>query len=503
MKLAVAHIKQQFGGWLPFLIAVLLGLVLARLSPVQGALLVGGTAVFLLTFIQPLIGLAVTLLLGPLGAWEALFLGPTPLDSGQILLLLTLAAWLARGLRDRRLTIPRTPLLLPLSLFAYVALLSLLAAPSFTAGLRELLKWGEIALVLLLVIDEASRLRQAHWYLLGALCLAGVTQAMLGIWQFGLRGDGPEHFLVLGRFYRAFGTFMQPNPFGGFMNLTLLLALGALAGSVKWVKWEERRGKREEGGERREEGGRWGLVWRPLSLVLAVVVVLTGVGLVASWSRGAWLGAVAGTAVLVLFFPQKRWHGIGLALIVGVAAVAVLGVGIYFNRLPTSIVERVTSSFSDDLRFDDVRGIDITNDNYAVLERLAHWQAALGMARDHVWLGVGFGNYEAAYPDYRLINWADALGHAHNYYLNLLAEVGVLGFLAYCLFWTAVFWQNILLLQRLEWPERGIALGLLAVWTALTVHHLVDKLYVNNIYVHLGVLLGLQQILWGTEASHS
>ena len=116
MKLAVAHIKQQFGGWLPFLIAVLLGLVLARLSPVQGALLVGGTAVFLLTFIQPLIGLAVTLLLGPLGAWEALFLGPTPLDSGQVLLLLTLAAWLARGLRDRRLTIPRTPLLLPLSL---------------------------------------------------------------------------------------------------------------------------------------------------------------------------------------------------------------------------------------------------------------------------------------------------------------------------------------------------------------------------------------------------
>ncbi|MEZ4647104.1 MAG: hypothetical protein R3E31_30995 [Chloroflexota bacterium] len=250
MKLAVAHIKQQFGGWLPFLIAVLLGLVLARLSPVQGALLVGGTAVFLLTFIQPLIGLAVTLLLGPLGAWEALFLGPTPLDSGQILLLLTLAAWLARGLRDRRLTIPRTPLLLPLSLFAYVALLSLLAAPSFTAGLRELLKWGEIALVLLLVIDEASRLRQAHWYLLGALCLAGVTQAMLGIWQFGLRGDGPEHFLVLGRFYRAFGTFMQPNPFGGFMNLTLLLALGALAGSVKREKREERRGKREEGGGR-------------------------------------------------------------------------------------------------------------------------------------------------------------------------------------------------------------------------------------------------------------
>ena len=63
------------------------------------------------------------------------------------------------------------------------------------------------------------------------------------------------------------------------------------------------------------------------------------------------------------------------------------------------------------------------------------------------------------------------------------------------LLWTAVFWQTIHLLKRLEWPQRGIALGLLAAWTALTVHHLVDKLYVNNIYIHLGVMLALLQLL--------
>jgi putative inorganic carbon (hco3(-)) transporter len=63
------------------------------------------------------------------------------------------------------------------------------------------------------------------------------------------------------------------------------------------------------------------------------------------------------------------------------------------------------------------------------------------------------------------------------------------------LLWTAVFWQTVRLLKRLEWPQRGIALGLLATWTALTVHHLVDKLYVNNIYIHLGVMLALLQLL--------
>jgi hypothetical protein len=35
----------------------------------------------------------------------------------------------------------------------------------------------------------------------------------------------------------------------------------------------------------------------------------------------------------------------------------------------------------------------------------------------------------------------------------------------------------------------------MAAWTALSVHHLVDKLYVNNVYLHLGVMLALQQLL--------
>jgi hypothetical protein len=63
------------------------------------------------------------------------------------------------------------------------------------------------------------------------------------------------------------------------------------------------------------------------------------------------------------------------------------------------------------------------------------------------------------------------------------------------LVWGAIIWQAAGLVRRLDWPRRGIALGLLAVWVTLSVHHLVDKLYVNNIYIFLGAMLGLQQIL--------
>ena len=218
--------------------------------------------------------------------------------------------------------------------------------------------------------------------------------------------------------------------------------------------------------------------------------MLVGLALVFSWSRGAWLGFAAGTAVIILFWPRKMWQGVAL---VSVAALLLFG-GLQMGLVPASIAERLVS-FQDDFRFGDVRGVPINDENYAVVERLAHWQAAFDMARDDLWLGVGFGNYGAVYPDYMLINWPDALGHAHNYYINLLAEIGVMGLGAYLLLWTAVIWQTIRLLRQLNGWERGIALGLLGVWAAITVHHLVDKLYVNNIYVHLGVMFGLLQII--------
>jgi O-antigen ligase len=144
-----------------------------------------------------------------------------------------------------------------------------------------------------------------------------------------------------------------------------------------------------------------------------------------------------------------------------------------------------------------VRGAGINDANFAVIERLAHWQAALEMWRDNFWTGVGFGDYEPAYPAFQLINWPIALGHAHNYYLNRAAETGFLGLVAYVLLWGVVFWQTWRLTQRALdiWWWRGLAIGLLGTWTHLSVHHLFDNLYVNNVHLYIGVMFGIVAVL--------
>jgi O-antigen ligase len=194
--------------------------------------------------------------------------------------------------------------------------------------------------------------------------------------------------------------------------------------------------------------------------------------------------------VMAAALPRRMWLGVGgvalaIAILLGANAVGVL---------PNAIRARLTD-FTQQVQVFDVRGVGINDANYAVLERLAHWQAAGEMIRQHPWTGVGFSNYEPVYSQYALMNWPLPLGHAHNYYLNVTAELGIPGFLAYMLMWGAIFWQTLQALRRCSGWERGLALGLLGAWMHLSVHHLFDDLYVNNAHLLIGALLGMLTFL--------
>ena len=439
------------------LLALSLGLLLTQLTLLEAVLFVGLAVAGVATLIEPLVGLGAALSLGLLRAYLHTEVPQVPAQIAHGFVALTLAVWLARGLKRRCLRIPHPPLLLPLALFIGAALVSLWhPADVATYGITELIKWVQVLLLFLFVSDHLTP-RNLSW-LLGVLLVIGLFQAGLGVWQFGLRGEGPDHFAILNdRFYRAYGTFEQPNPYAGYLALTASLAIGLAVVLPTY--------------QRLLVGG----------TALAMVASL---GM--SWSRGAWMGFGAAVLIMVVALPRKTAWGLLLVavLVVGSLGLTVTGV------LPASVAGRLTS-FAQDVRFEDVRGVGINDVNYAVIERLAHWQAALEMFRHNLWTGVGLGGYEPAYGDYALINWPIALGHAHNIYLNLAAETGVIGLIAYLLLWAAVFWQTWRATRRARGLLRGIAIGLLGTWTHLSVHHLLDNLYVNNVHLHIGVMLGL------------
>ncbi len=480
---------RRFSTPVPILLtlgAVVAGLLAATQPPAVAAVLLGTAALALLAAVTPLAALVAMLALAPLRtliSTEASF--PLPLDIGQLTLAVFIFAWgihqLTREQRSFRLA--WSPVYAPILLFTVAGGISAFAAISLGAWLTDWLKWVQMLILAALTLTLAGD-RRWEW-LLSGLTAAAVANGLIGIYEF-FGGSGALVLLVNGRYFRAFGTFGQPNPFGGFMGLIAPLAVMALLGYAAniWSRW--RAHQRNAAAQ-----------WLPL-LFYAFASAVIVIALLLSWSRGSWLGF--GASVLVMAFALPRQVGRSLALM-GTVVLVVAALWLT-GRLPASIIARVSSATEELFAFSDVRGVDITGENYAVFERLAHWQAAVNMATAHPWFGVGLGNYEIAYPDYRLINWKFPLGHAHNYYLNVLAEAGIIGLIAYTVTWVCVFILTWRVRRHPDRLSRLVAIGLLGTWTYLSVHSLTDDLYVNNLFLHLGVMMGLLAVLYHQTWNH-
>jgi putative inorganic carbon (HCO3(-)) transporter len=225
----------------------------------------------------------------------------------------------------------------------------------------------------------------------------------------------------------------------------------------------------------------------------ALAIAVLGAALMAlffSLSRGAWIG-VAAALVVTTIIRSKRAAVLALTGALLLAVLVLLG---QLNLIPDVVSERF-SGVGDYFGFVDVRGVPVNDANFAIVERMAHWQAAWNMFNDHPWLGIGIGNYAAVYPAYALPHWDDPLGHAHNYYLNVLAESGIVGLAAYLVLWGAIFWTAWRAVRSTRGLAQGIAAGAFGVLIALSVHNLFDDLFVHSMQMQVGITLGLIQVV--------
>lgn len=401
-----------------------------------------------------------------------------PLDIGQILVVVYFGLWLAHRivLRQTVLALHRCIVLTAVLCLCAVFALGSWTSASLSAWLREWLKW----LLMAVFVWQMTISAHGYWrWLIFGLLMAATANAFVGLYIF-FGGSGADHLAILGRYFRAFGTFGQPNPFAGFMGLMLPLALmGAYAQLASLIR-----------SHRMQQG----IHWHTLALLacFGLSAILISAALLASWSRGAWLGAAVALAIMLFALPKRAATGLAASL-----GLALLIAGLWLGGLlPRSLVNRLTASAGDFLTMQDVRGVDVSPINYAVVERIAHWQAALNMAQANPILGVGLGNYEIVYEQHRLLNWREPLGHAHNFYLNTLAETGLVGFVTYLTFWLAVFAVTWRARAHPDPMARAAAIGLLGSWTYLAVHSIFDNLFVNNLFLHIGVLLGILAILY-------
>jgi putative inorganic carbon (hco3(-)) transporter len=226
--------------------------------------------------------------------------------------------------------------------------------------------------------------RALYVFLAGAVCVAAY-----GFLQYanaaGMAADmtaqswvDPERFPLLKR--RMYSTLENPNLFGAY----LVMIISLLSAFLLMEKEKKKK-----------------IFFSLILLVLLLCLALT-------YSRGAWLSL--GAIVLGLTFFYDKRFGLLFLLIPIVLA-------FYHGQM----VERFLSLFS--------------GEDTSVGLRFALWESTMAMIEEHPLLGIGWGTYFLAYPEYNFFIQDEhvLIFHAHNMYLNMPAEVGIPGGLAFIL----------------------------------------------------------------------
>jgi putative inorganic carbon (HCO3(-)) transporter len=156
--------------------------------------------------------------------------------------------------------------------------------------------------------------------------------------------------------------------------------------------------------------------WERLLYAGASLAITLGIGL--SLTRAAWVSLALVLPPLVALWSWWRRS------LKSVALIATLSV----------IVAVVLAGFGAGARIESHSGSIAQTGDVSNLERFNRWMAAVEMVKDRPLLGVGYDAYPHVYSRYRrkliLTEMAYVHSGAHSEVFRLLAESGILGFLA-------------------------------------------------------------------------
>lgn len=427
----------------------------------------------------------------PVQTAGAVSMGGSQLTATKLALAATVLAVLVY-LFARRMRPRGSVLFIPFGAYLLAMFISLHNAVSYGSAFTEIYRWVVTVFAFFLVL-YCIRTRRALLAFPPVIALGVYFEVASGTLQSILK-LGPSSFAVTQAISRAYGTFGKPNTYAGYLEMTgpLLLAVAIWSLGRSRDAWRNYREARLDGmlPSRHDRHVLAGWIGYTVWVGLAGCASLLGIAL--SFSRGAWLGILAGLAVMLLV-STRRFPIYRIGIVVLVAAFFASGA---MHAAPTALKDRYAQLVNQVHLFDS-REVMVTPKNFATVQRMNQWQAGIGMFERYPLTGVGIGNYNTRYPEfYVAAGFPVSAGHAHNYYIQAMSETGILGLLAYgSLIGTAL----IISLRATRIPDdalgRAIGLGSLGITIAVMVHDVVENLHVLNLGIELSAVWALAVIV--------
>lgn len=272
---------------------------------------------------------------------------------------------------------------------------------------------------------------------------------------------------------QAFGPFINRHHFAGYMELTIALPLGLIFSNS---------------------------VEREKKFIYLFAAGLMAVALVMTNSRGGIISLVAELIFLVSLMGINRRHrkkhterkpriksaalkaGLALAMVIAIFGGVVLLGG-------EDALTRIVGSVNAD---DPTTG------------RAHFWGVTVDIIKNHPVIGTGLGAFGVVYTGYDTRNGLYRLEQAHNDYLQVLSDGGIVGAVLGLVFLVALFRMGFARRESRDDFRRGVATGALAGCFAVLVHSFFDfTLHTTSNTLLFLVLAALATMNGRVEEVHS
>lgn len=377
-------------------------------------------------------------------------------------------------------------LTLPVIVFFYATFLSVLASQVPFLSWKGFIGKTIESLILFFCVIECVNTRRRLNVLLGIFTISAFVISIDGIWQYFFKKDFifGNAFSLDGRVMACFG---HPNDFGAY----LLIFVAIFVALMPWA-WSHRR----------ESKGQPDLcvAGMPRFIMVAVAAILTAIALGWTFSRGAWIGF--GVAMFLIgILNRKKWY---VPLICFVIFFGVFSTQMNSHRNVSFITDdifkdgytRVARLKAADPQLQKTKAQLFWEDLSAILSRFngtgryLFWSEARNVAVAAPIFGTGLNTYSEVAPRYNS-NWSGY--YPHNCYLQMLAEIGVVGLGAFLWVIFILFREG---LKSLNKMPKGFYLslgtGLIAGLAGFLLHSALDtNLYSTRLVNLMWIVIGL------------
>lgn len=302
------------------------------------------------------------------------------------------------SLGHQKLHLPVVAILLVL-IYGVLRIVSSLYAMDSGAALEDGMAYFKEAMIGLLfatLVVDAAAFRGVLWAALaggGLVAALSTYQVVTGNYdmEFGGLAKAGLHQIV-GELdsYRITGPLTDPNFYAQTLVALVPVAVNRIAGERMPM----------------------------LKFLAALVAGVLVTAIVFSYSRGALLALLCVAAAMALVWRPKPRH------ILAAAAVGCM----MLPFVPASYYDRIAAV--ETTLDSDSRGSD-----GSIQGRMAQFQVGLAMVGNHPITGVGAGNYPVNFEQYTNLLQVENRREereAHSLYLEVLAELGVVGFVVFC-----------------------------------------------------------------------